>query len=327
MYTLILALSISLPNSSDGKLQELAEKMIEYNHVQCFQNMTAPHNTVYSVDWLPGPDRVNGFGKRSNSHEFPWEKTAGFEQKPHHYYFFPANSFIEYTDTTFERKPDHGNVERVIEWKYPVGTVFVETLSLNNRVFEVRTRTKGKNGWINTRYAPWQNKEDFILKLSKLNRLDAGLLVDKLKISREEKVDDVDDPHDVKSFKFSGYKENLPSINKELVDKILGWDFESYSGWTDKVNFPSSVKDELLPKDYKGYIVGSDTKSCNQCHNSTLKHVFPLENGRDWYGRIRGSDGIFSFHIFDDDSITTDGQNNEKDVKFNKKLPLKKVNK
>ena len=31
------------------------------------------------------------------------------------------------------------------------------------------------------------------------------------------------------------------------------------------------------------------------------------EAGRDWYGRIRGSDGIFSFHPFDPNSISGNG--------------------
>ena len=44
-----------------------------------------------------------------------------------------------------------------------------------------------------------------------------------------------------------------------------------------------------------------------RCHNTTNESVRNFDAGRDWYGRIRGSDGIFSFHPFAPHSISGNG--------------------
>jgi hypothetical protein len=35
------------------------------------------------------------------------------------------------------------------------------------------------------------------------------------------------------------------------------------------------------------------------CHQTTLGDALYFNEGRFWYGRVRGSDHVFSFHIFD----------------------------
>jgi hypothetical protein len=44
-----------------------------------------------------------------------------------------------------------------------------------------------------------------------------------------------------------------------------------------------------------------------RCHETVNHNVQEFEPGRDWYGRIRGSDGIFSFHPFSRGSISFNG--------------------
>src|SRR4051812_33366020 len=92
--------NIDIPNSTDGELQTLREKVTEYKHRQCYQHMTTgKFPGIYPVEFLPGADRVGQKMKRSNAHEFPWRNTAGFEGTPRHYVWFPPDKYIEYSDS------------------------------------------------------------------------------------------------------------------------------------------------------------------------------------------------------------------------------------
>lgn len=331
----------TLPNSTNGELQKLWRKVKPYKHTQCYQNyqgtavrqkdgtVDIPGGYVSHIDWLPGIDRIKPEGnRRSNTHEFPWVKTAGFEGTAEHYVHIPENEHIEYTDT-LGRWPDHGDSERVWEWRFPAGTVFVETLDTRGRIFEVRTRTKAGDGtWRSNVYRPYADAKDLQDKLHKLGTRDARKLAlaisdlptTYLKISH---------PHDVKTFEFKGNREDLPDIPESLAETILSWDFEANAEWKTDCFAPSTKSDSLsiVPKDYLGCIVRPDSKGCMQCHDSTLKHAFTLERNRDWYGRVRGSDGIFSFHIFANKAISVEGTSNPLPVSLNADLPLKKVGK
>ena len=58
---------------------------------------------------------------------------------------------------------------------------------------------------------------------------------------------------------------------------------------------------------YDGGFIDVDRVSCMRCHETVNHHVDRFNFGRDWYGRIRGSDGIFSFHPFASSSISYNG--------------------
>jgi hypothetical protein len=63
----------------------------------------------------------------------------------------------------------------------------------------------------------------------------------------------------------------------------------------------------VVPRNYDGGYIGVDAASCARCHASVNRHVNDFEPGRDWYGRVRGSDRIFSFHPFDPACISHNG--------------------
>ena len=62
-----------------------------------------------------------------------------------------------------------------------------------------------------------------------------------------------------------------------------------------------------MPVNYDAGFVSLDSHSCMRCHNTTNQSVRNFDARRDWYGRIRGSDGIFSFHPFALESISSNG--------------------
>jgi hypothetical protein len=222
----------------------------------------------------------------------------------------------------------------VVEWRYPAGTIFVETLTTHGKVFEVRTRTKNREGrWTANVYRPYADAEDLKEKLRKLGTVDARKLADAID-NLPRKYSEIQNPHPVKTFEFKGYREDLPEIPESLAETILSWDFEANASWKSDCHAPStrSASLSIVAKDYQGFMVRPDSKGCAQCHDTTLASTSKMETGRDWYGRVRGSDGIFSFHIFDSESFVrempkqTGNQKYEKrEFRLNPKLPLKKV--
>src|SRR5690606_26322986 len=63
----------------------------------------------------------------------------------------------------------------------------------------------------------------------------------------------------------------------------------------------------IVPRNYDAGFIAVDQDSCSRCHNSVNRHVDEFDSRRDWYGRVRGSDQIFSFHPFEPGSISYNG--------------------
>jgi len=63
----------------------------------------------------------------------------------------------------------------------------------------------------------------------------------------------------------------------------------------------------VVPPNYDAAFIAVDSVSCLRCHETVNHSVNEFNAGRDWYGRIRGSDGIFSFHPFALESISANG--------------------
>jgi hypothetical protein len=63
----------------------------------------------------------------------------------------------------------------------------------------------------------------------------------------------------------------------------------------------------IVPSNYDAGFIAVDQQSCARCHSSVNRHVNDFDAARDWYGRVRGSDQIFSFHPFEPSSISYNG--------------------
>jgi hypothetical protein len=48
---------------------------------------------------------------------------------------------------------------------------------------------------------------------------------------------------------------------------------------------------------------------CIACHKTVLGHAQHFQTNRDWYGRVRGTDSIFSFPMHDDSCVSGNGFN------------------
>ena len=82
---------------------------------------------------------------------------------------------------------------------------------------------------------------------------------------------------------------------------------------------PSTIHaDQIVPKHWLGGLVRSNIKTCMKCHQDADKEARLFDSSRDWWGRVRGSDGILSFHPFDLSCISGNGLG--KGVKLRKEL-------
>jgi hypothetical protein len=317
---------LAMLSSTNGDLEGLSKKVKPYNHTPVYQQMHAMNGVftpsmagIFNVKTENGPFALR---PGTTTHEFPWVHTAGYYQPVHHYVYIPDGKKILFRDTYGPRLGEHGDLERVIDWRYPEGTVFVEVLTTHDLPFEVRTRTKTKEMWRANVYRPYADADDLVAKLHQLGTRDAKALA--ASIGSLERVPvRVENKHTVKTFRFQGYREELPEIPESLARTVLGWPMVPHSAWKDDCHAPSTRSKNLsiVAENYEGFMVKGDSKGCAQCHDSVGQHAFRLERNRDWYGRVRGSDGIFSFHIFDESSISPAmGQGRE--VKLNGTLPL-----
>ena len=102
----------------------------------------------------------------------------------------------------------------------------------------------------------------------------------------------------------------LDEIPEELVKRSLKESFVNVLGqeWHDEAHAPTTdAKFHIVPRNYQAATIAATSNSCVRCHESVLKHANDFDSFRDWYGRVRGSDGIFSFHPFDPSCISYSG--------------------
>ena len=64
-----------------------------------------------------------------------------------------------------------------------------------------------------------------------------------------------------------------------------------------------------MATNYEGAFLPVSRQECRRCHEQIDQQVRVFERNRDWYGRIRGNDEIFSFHPFEPASISPNGFN------------------
>lgn len=337
------ALLLAALVSTDGELDRLKGKMIHYDHQPVYQHMQGTDarypktggGGIYSTKFQPGPLHLRE-NPGTNTHEFPWVHTAGYTGPVQHYYYFPEGKKITVTESTGEQffgkrlkirlNADHGDRERVIEWQYPSGTVFMEILTTEGLPFEVRTRTKTEQGtWRANVYRPFADATDLKDKLLKLGSRQANSLAESIDRLPRTPVT-IASRHNTPTFSFKGYREDLPEIPEVLAKEILGWPFVPHAEWKPDCFAPSTKSTSLsiVSHDYQGFMVRPDSKGCMECHKHVQQHAFVLDTNRDWYGRVRGSDGIFSFSIFDESSISTGFYERSLDPVIRTDLPIRK---
>ena len=268
--------------------------------------------------------------------EFPWLHTAGTDNVRglHTLKFIslPRKSDgTRWPVVAFSRRiPSRiSNETGTFQWLFPKGTIVGEILceTAHNGAFypfEIRTRTKTADTWEVDTLKPFPTKAHLVAKLREMGQDKWADTVDTTKIFVARPMVD----RQVARAVFrepNGTVDLLPKFgNDEFVVKLLTeTTFKSSAGtqWDSdgaRVCYaPASAEDfSIVPKGYAGGVVRIDNQSCTRCHETTARHAEefapnvgqsdfrafrttgPIPTHREWYGRERGSDGIFSFYPF-----------------------------
>ena len=218
-------------------------------------------------------------------------------------------------------KNPFGETEPLTKWIFPIGTTFSEILQtdINGQwlVFEIRTRTRSADYWDVEIFRPFPSCDNLASKLESIDPQGYSQTINYLR--RRENLTEVDmtDRNNPKpGFSGKAGVAWMPRLDPATVESLLkttsfsiatGGHWKKgengvvcYSPTTDAMN-------QIVPVNYAGSIVGSDTVSCNKCHDSTLKHARHFNFSRGWYGFSRGNDKIFSFHPIEPRSISYSG--------------------
>jgi len=320
--------AINAVAKSDSLMTYTRDEMpLIYFHEETF------HDGKYDIGPDDAPRPHNG------SREFPWNLPGGTHRcgtEVTNFKFMalpPGQRVAVYRSGLPEPRGLMGNqltsyvASPGYSWKFPEGTVFGEVLLLYGRPFELRTRKKvAGDQWDVDLFRPFRTADALSSALPPDNAVAKHLrqpfagapmrLVDRNHPTR--RAIDVKANVDV-----------LPSFgDNELVDRLLARPFQSCMGyeWRTGCYCPTSNSTfGIVPRNYDGNFVGNDSASCMKCHESASEHVREFHFGRDWYGFIRGSDKILSWHPVDPSCLVRDASHGP--ITWRPELkPLIKVN-
>jgi hypothetical protein len=313
------------PHSSDRWLSDLKKQdIVFYNDAVmpgAYQFWDGMMPGVHSPSYNISAVRSEPIGNANR--EFPWGSPAGLHGSPNAKSFrfvsFPKGKAIAWWR---QRLPYDGGRPSYV-WQYPTGTIFGEVLLVSDPegydyTFELRTRLRTEKGWAMNAFRPFTTHAELASRVKELapnwkSRPELVALV-----SGDDSRDEVwrlRNQHDLVTFDSVAVSTPLPAIEHDLVRKLLDTPFRSALGQEWKRNAdgveafaPTTEADfHIVPKNYQGGFIEVSSKSCMRCHDTTLKHASEVQYRRDWYGRVRGSDNIFSFHIFEPSSISHNG--------------------
>jgi len=205
-------------------------------------------------------------------------------------------------------------------WEFPDRTVFGEVLLIKDEngkawPFEMRTRTKRDGKWHPDVFRPFVNRRQLEAACKELDcELPAMPTTRVIIKDRQPRKRVIDAEADL---------EVLPAMDGDLVRVLLARPFKSALGesWTPgKAAFAPISKEAfgIVPKGYEGGVIAVGQESCMRCHETCRQEARSFAPNREWYGRISGDDGIFSFHPFAVECISHNGI--EKPVAMRQKL-------
>ena len=320
----------AIPDSVDGALQKLKSDpgLILYDNASLppayqfwgFGGTTGVHSPNFNISI----GRFDGSERFGNANiEFPWGGPAGTSPGVDGSQSFKGVRFPADGKVRVWRQHAEPDNDAAYHWKFPVGTTFVEVIQVTNprtrtaHTCQVRTRTRQENGWTVNEYRPFTTPKELEARIesSKIDTVDRDKLLGHLKSERNIPAYRIRSPQAVVTVDRTGLADSLPAVSEATVLALLQGPFVSALNkeWvtTDQhVGYaPTTNADfHVVPKGYQGYAHEVSSKACMVCHETTFKHTNHLDRiNRDWYGRVRGHDNIFSWHPFHPGSISDNG--------------------
>jgi len=282
------------------------------------------HSAYYNIS-------ANGSEPHGNGNiEFPWGTPAGTHRSRYvrsfRFLHLPYDHMGRYYPIVWYRRHLSGDNSMGYAWTFPIGTVVGEVLQQrafdgNYYTFELRIRIREADDWAVDVFRPFPTAAHLAERIRELRpnyAEDQALarLVNHLETPRRLPNLTLVDYHPRRTFQQKMGVDTLPPIDDRLAIELLTttpfrsslgetWRFGADGNYT----FAPTTTDtfHVVPQNYDAGFISVDRHSCVRCHETVNQHVNRFQSGRDWYGRIRGSDGIFSFHPFDTTAVAGNG--------------------
>ena len=322
------------PQMHDPEIQQLLkdERLVLYTEREmprAYQDWDGSLPGVHSAYYNISAAEEEPFG--NGNREFPWGHPAGTHRcenvRSFRFFRLPQDEQGKTRPVVCYRKKYKGDFDYGYAWTFPVETVFGEVLQIGTKdelyyTFELRIRVRESGDWDVDAFRPFPTSKSLAKRIKRLRgnwkeQPKLVTLIDHLESKRELPVETLTAKHPNQPFHQVRGIDSLPEIDDDdLVAKLLTrTKFRSVFGevWRDGTNASwtsaptTDAKFHVVPAKYKAGFIEVDRQSCMRCHETTGQHVREFEFDRDWYGRVRGSDGIFSFHPFAKDCIGSRG--------------------
>jgi hypothetical protein len=322
-----------LPKVGDEDVQEILNdpRLILYTDQEmpdCYQIWDGQLPGVHSVSYNISANESEPYG--NGNIEFPWGKAAGTHRAANvstvRFVYLPKDENEKVLPVTWYRQTLPGDGQPAYAWIFPVGTVFGEVLTMKapwgvSYTFEMRLRIRESGSWNVDVYRPFVTAEDLSQRIKELRpewqkapqlaklvmHLDSPIAMQRHVLANH---------HPGRVIYQTMGIDNLPEAGDDaLIAELLQTPFQSALGstWRKSTNGihtcapTTAARFHIVPANYDAGFIEVDRISCLRCHETTNRHVREFQAGRDWYGRVRGSDGIFSFHPFEPSSISGNG--------------------
>lgn len=324
-----------LPEVEDESLRELLSdpRLILYTETEmprAYQDWDGALQGVHSAYYNISADGGEPYG--NGNREFPWGSPAGTHRVKNLTSFrfmrLPLDEQGKPLPVVWYRKRLPRDTSDAYVWTFPVGTVFGEVLRQHgpdgkDYTFEVRLRYREYGKWTVDVLRPFPTAKDLARAVKQLRpeweaseqlaalveHLETPLAMQKLKLTDKHPV--------LVSFKQSMGVDSLPEVGDDkLVAELLtttpfrsalGEDWRRSLGGVRACAPTTDAPFHIVPANYDAGFVDADSISCMRCHETVGHHVREFQPYRDWYGRVRGSDAIFSFHPFSTSCVSNNG--------------------
>ncbi len=324
-----------LPRVADPELQKILDdpRLILYTEREmprAYQFFTGGLQGVHSAYYNISADGSEPYG--NGNREFPWGQPAGMHRvqgvEVFRFLWLPRDENGEVRPVVWYRKYLPGDSSPGYAWTFPKGAIVGEVLAMTGPdgyayTFEMRMRTREYGYWDMDVMRPFPHAADLANRIKELRpdwqdqpnlvkaveHLEQPIALQELTLADHQPAK--------RTFSQTMGVDSLPPLgDNKLVGQLLAsTKFRSTAGevWREASNGSKTYAPtteasfHVVPAKYDAGFVQVDHTSCMRCHESVSKPVSEFNPGRDWYGHIRGSDGIFSFQPFSNDSISDNG--------------------
>ena len=324
-----------LPKVDDEWVQGILDDpaLILYSAVEmppAYQDWSSGLTGIHSPSYNVSANRREPVGNANV--EFPWGAPGGTHRtqkvSKFNFLWLPPDDAGKQRPIVWYRKVLPGSSQSGYGWTFPVGTVVGEVLRMQspegqNYTFELRIRIREYGEWSVDVFRPFPSSDALADRVKELRRDWSNNeplveLIHYLETPRDLPVLTLaDKTHTRVTFDETMGVDSLPPVGddrlvadlltKTVFKSSLGTTWVTGSNQAHTVTPTTEAKFHIVPAQYDAGFIEVDRVSCMRCHDTVNEHVNEFAFSRDWYGRVRGSDGIFSIHPFDPSCISYNG--------------------